>query len=749
MAAGEVFIVHQSTVRSGQSHTTEHDSGSAATPTEQQGDWAGNWTTPDLTTPAAGQFLFGYSEYVSGPYTRAGALSQFSIDTGGGHALVGIEGATSWAYNRNSGGATEASRHGAYLDDLASGVDVKVRSGTVLNSSDRVGSYDHGASDLGGLWGVDFGDTLDYLFASSSTTDTGTGRYMNTPRPIDLGTPSALSGGTWQTASFSATDDSRGSTITRSGNTFTIAADSTVLVLFKGQFQGDGGRTCTVVQMEVDGSPYAYATTFNRFTAVDHQVCDIAALVTTGGSSEDVEFLFVDQQAYATNDVDALLKSARFIDLTGQDHVILGKTDADITDIDNTWRVPSFPTGDEIADTGGSLDHDGTNPSRINNQAGEEITVLAGFTQFWDRAGTTNGTRVVPGGSLYLNGSQLNYAVASEYDRGSQSSPDPNTWVAGFSSMAPIVIPSGQYIESAYQDLAQNGGSDDMVLNATDGAAIQFWAIRVDDLGGVDPTIVDTLQAEAVWSAQATDPVAGTLTVDTVAASAVWSAQPTSVVPGVISIDTVQSLATWTAQITNPAPGAIEVATAVATADWSAQDTDPQAGTLEVDTAAVTATWSAEDTSTEPGEIEIDTLAATATWSAQETETVAGVIEITTAVASAVWSAQETVPELELVVRTSAATAVWSAQSTTVVPGAVEADTATATATWTAGETLARTTYGVEHCHQEPSTPTVDYEYDTEGLLAVEVAGAGATCTTETGNASSVRQPGPNSATVG
>ena len=493
VGVGDVFIVHQSTVRSGEDYTTEHDSGSAATPTAEQGVWSGQWTTPELTLPAAGQYLFGYSEWAESTGTqRSGAFSQFSVNTGGGHALVGLKGSTSWPYLRNTQGATEGSVHGVYLDTLGSGDDVKVRSGTVLNGSNRIGEYNHGATDLGGLWAVDLGTDQDYLYASSTTPDTLAGRYGTGVRPINLGTPEALSSGTWVQLSFSATDDSSGTTVTRSTNDFTVAANSTVLVNCKVQTSDlPDARRAPIIQAEVDGSPYCYTGFYHRDTAnLTQAVADLSFLVTTGGSSQTVKFFAAVDMEPATLDIDIDAKSCRFVDLTGQDHVILGKTDADITDIDDTWRNPTFPTGDEIADTGGSLSHGATNTSRIDNDAGEEITVLAGYTMFWDRSAGSNSTRVVPGSSLYLNGSQLNYAVSSEFSRGSQSSLD--TWVAGYSYMAPIVIPSGQYVEVGYQDLALQGTGNDMVLNATDGAAIQFWAIRIDDLGAGGPTTHQT-----------------------------------------------------------------------------------------------------------------------------------------------------------------------------------------------------------------------------------------------------------------
>ncbi len=367
--------------------------------------------------------------------------------------------------------------------------------------------------------------------------------------------------------------------------------------------------------MEVDGSPYCYSMVYYRANYHEGICCDIATIVTTGGSSEDIEFLYVTQGEPAANTMFPIDKSVRMIDLTGQDHVILGKTDSDVSNIVGGWQSITYPTGDEIADTGGSLDHDGTNTNRINNIAGEEITVLAGLTFMCDRSAATNGTRKTPAGRMRLNGTAIDYMIASEYSRGSQSSVD--TWIAGASYMAPVVIPSGQYIESQIGDLASNAAAD-LIINATDGAAVQFWAIRLDDLGGSAPTTVNSTNATATFTAQATTTVLGTRTVASTNSTATFVAQATTVQLGAISADSTNAAATFVAQPTTIVLGTRTVASTNASVNFEAQ-----AG------------------STDPGAISADSTNAAITFVAQETS---NILTVNTAVATITFAAQATIP---------------------------------------------------------------------------------------------------------
>lgn len=392
--------------------------------------------------------------------------------------LVGIKGVTSDGYNRNAGGADESSRHGTYVDVLGNNDKIKVIEGTSLGTSDRVGDYDRTAGDPRGLWAIDFGDS-NYLFASISSTDVGSGRYRNSPRPIDLGTPSALSEGTWKQVTFDTTDDSSGSTITRSSATFTIAANSKVLCFLNYQVLGVSDRNNLIMQMNVDGSPYAYSSIYNRDGNSDEVNGSITMPIITSSSAVDVEFYFVDQsEDTGVGEIDIQQCSARFIDVTSQDLVLLGKTDSDITSITGTTQQISFPVADEIQ-VDSSFDHPSGNLTRISNNAGETITVLAGFTVFTDRSATSSGTRKEPGSQLRKTGSLIDYAIASEMNRGQQSGDD--CFVAGYSFCAPVELGSGDYLELDIYDLAGNAASD-LIVNCTDDKAIYFWAIRLDDM---------------------------------------------------------------------------------------------------------------------------------------------------------------------------------------------------------------------------------------------------------------------------
>jgi hypothetical protein len=156
---------------------------------------------------------------------------------------------------------------------------------------------------------------------------------------------------------------------------------------------------------------------------------------------------------------------------------MLEQATTDITSITSTKQQVSFPTADEIqVDT--SFDHPSANLTRIANDAGEEITVIAGFTFMADRSDISSGTRKFPVGQLRKTGTDINYCIAGETSRGQQSSDD--VFIAGASFCAPVVLGTSDYLELNIFDITPNGASS-LVINCSDGKALYLWAIRIDN----------------------------------------------------------------------------------------------------------------------------------------------------------------------------------------------------------------------------------------------------------------------------
>jgi len=456
----------------------------SGTPTAQ-GDWSGQWSSPDLTVPNDGLYLFGYSDFLreSGT-TRAVGTMIFCTDTGSGTTQVTTpNGASSHGYIRDSGGADYAARQGLFFADLNEDDIVLLYEGGRLDlysDTDYYGDYDRSSGDPRGMWALNLKGAGDYLisnYESDATPINGSGCYSNSPRPIDLGTPSSLSSGTWADVTWDSDVSSSGSTITRSSNTFTVAANSKVLCYMSYAFlNSSGGRRGLIMRMDIDGSPYAYSSIYSRNASSNSGCGQIVMPIITGGSSVSVTFKFVNQEESNTTDVQIQGAEVAFIDMSDQDICLLGKTDSDITSIVNSPQIISFPVGDEIQVDTDTFDHPSANTSRITNDAGEEITVLAGFTVFTDRSATTSGTRKYPMTQINKNGTQLDYAIGGEFSRGQQSSDD--CFVAGYSYCAPVVMSASDYIEMDIYDLSSNSGSD-LIVNCTDGCAIYFWAIKI------------------------------------------------------------------------------------------------------------------------------------------------------------------------------------------------------------------------------------------------------------------------------
>jgi hypothetical protein len=474
-AFAEAFIHEDTASATNRSNTSEADVALTGAADLEQGDWSGQWTAPDLTLPETNLYLSGYCDFLRQSGTlRSGALCQLEVNG----TKSGIYGVSTWGYNRNSGGADESTRHMvSFLSGTLNDV-YTIREATQLNSSDRVGDYNRTSGDPRGMWSLNLKGASDYLVASSSTTDNASGVIGNSPRPIDLGTPSSLTSGSWKTVTFSSTDGSSGSTITRSTNTFTVAANSVVLCHFVGQFWGAGPRKAVLVRMDIDGSPYAYTSCYMRNASMDGATCSITMPVITGGSSVDVTFSFVDQAETTTElHMDMRYKAVSFIDFTGQDIVLLEQGTTDITGIDGaTPDTVSWPVADEIQ-VDSSFDHPTGNLTRIENNAGEEITVLAGFCFLADRSVATSGTRQFIAGQLVKTGTDVDYCIAGETSRGSQG--DDDCFIAGASYCAPVVLGTSDYLELDIKDIAQNTGG--CMINCSDGSALYMWAIRIDN----------------------------------------------------------------------------------------------------------------------------------------------------------------------------------------------------------------------------------------------------------------------------
>ncbi len=482
MAIGDAFIIEDTASETTHSHISPADGGMAGSPLLEEGEWLGQWTSPDLTNPHLGILLMGYSDMLQDDgVDRAGSHFFWTAD---GFPQL-IDGAGNFGYNRGNAGVDTSSRHGTALFVQGNNIDMKIREGIVINGSARVGDYIRNTGDPKGLWAVDMGDAFagelrDHFFCRSSATETGSGRYGNSPRPIDLGTPSSLSEGSFKAIDSLTNGFTQGTTITRSAGDFTIAANSKVLCVATFQFESsETDRNSVLLRMDKDGSPFTWASAYRNSNASPMLMVNVVIPVITGGSSEIVDFSFVEQVEESTVEIDMIDCSINFYDLTPADMVLLAKTDADVSSITGTVQQVAFPTADEIL-VDPSFSHNGTDPERIINEAGN-ITVLAGFNVQCDRSATSGSTRKVPGSQLRRSGTQLQYAIASEYSRASSGSDD--QFVAGYSYCAPVTLTAGQYLELDLFDLVGNSAAN-LIVNATDGAAIYFWAIRLDKLSG-------------------------------------------------------------------------------------------------------------------------------------------------------------------------------------------------------------------------------------------------------------------------
>ncbi len=479
---GDALLIVDTSQETARSCATEQDRVLTNEATLATGDWSGNWDGTNITMPNDGLFLFGFSSLNAGNgVDRAGAVSQFSLDTGIGFSNVGILGAGNRGYLRDNTPTFYSTDTVRYLGYLSTDDEVKLRTGTLLNTSDRSGSINHDAGDSRGMWAVDFGQTRDYLIATISSADVGSGRAGNA-QPVDLGTPTALSEGTWKSITWDTTEDSSGTTITRSGSNFTVTANSKVLLNVMAQGDnstfGDGGdRMAMLLRVDVDGSPYCYATDYDRGPNLDgnNGCAQLIVPIVTGGSSVDVTMWFVVHSSISGFDFNCQDACASFVDISDNDVVILGKTDADVGIDSSTITDISWPVADEIqVDT--SFSHPVGNLTRIENNAAAQFYILTGFTITSDRDAT--GARIYPCASLSKNGVDCDSCVSGAYSRGDDNSVNGSVELASMSHATVMQLGSSDYVECGVFN--PDNVSDDSMINFTDGAAGYFWAVRLD-----------------------------------------------------------------------------------------------------------------------------------------------------------------------------------------------------------------------------------------------------------------------------
>lgn len=505
MSFGDSFAVQSTTARTNVSNTVASTETYGSTPQLEQGDWSGEWERQNsnrLSIPAAvagSRVLFGHSKFVRSSGTQR-AVGPDVISRNG--TELNQKGAGTSRYVRLSGGADEGQTHGAMAWDsfaVAEDDEFSIVRGHAFDSVDRVGDYDKTAGDPQGFWAVHLDDTSDFLAAElNSASVSASGKYGNTPRPIDIGpTPEALTSGSWATMDW-LQDFAEGTGISISGGNggteIDVQADRRLLVNLTWVTDGPTDRSSVLVILELDeGSgfevvPGGIGSTYVRNGSSDIMVggIHVPVIVSSGATTPQLRVRFVDQcEESGTFEVGIVNAYITIFDLGSRDIVIAG-SDARVTTLNNTWDAHDF--NQTITEEGTSLEHDPTtNNSRITNDAGETITVLCGWAGLWDRSAATNATRKNPHTQIARNGTRLDYAVAGEFSRGAQSGDD--CFVAGYSVLLPVELAATQYIEAHFRCLASNANSDMVVANDLWTGTEIFWAVRMDpaSTGGPGP----------------------------------------------------------------------------------------------------------------------------------------------------------------------------------------------------------------------------------------------------------------------
>jgi len=357
-------------------------------------------------------------------------------------------------------------------------------SGFSRNSNNRTSwvratSYIHNASS---------GDTVSFEHRSDTDTLTG-GSVANychiqiinmTPTALlmanDSNDTGAYAGQTWNTITWDNQIDSQGTSITKSGNTFTLKANKTYLVSYGISLANYTGSTRTQrvskAQINSVDIPASFSYAYMRQSSDEFGDIGNMFMYKTGGSDETLE-LFA-QRGEALSDGSVVRRvntsSVFILDVTGANFY---------SAYDGTGGQLVTPTTDVPLNL---VNNEINTATEFTKNSSSQLTCntdgywIMGASAFVTNTAQTGGTRMTRGMKFIIDGVDQKVGESGSYQRNDQSSTD--TWDMAMGVLGVYYLTSGNTVQFNSFDAGDDGnGNSSTVANKCG-----FWALDINSI---------------------------------------------------------------------------------------------------------------------------------------------------------------------------------------------------------------------------------------------------------------------------
>lgn len=357
-------------------------------------------------------------------------------------------------------------------------------SGFSRNSNNRTAwvratAYIHSASA---------GDTVSFEHRSDTDTLTG-GSVANychiqiinmTPNALlmanDSSDTGAYGGQTWNTITWDTQLASQGTSITKSGNTFTLKANKTYLVSYGISLANYTGSTRTqrVSKAQIGGSdiPASFSYAYMRQSSDEFGDIGNMFMYQTGGSDETLELFAQRGQALSDGSVVRRVdtSSVFILDVTGANFY---------SAYDGTGGQLVTPT----TDTALNLVRDELNTAtEFTKDSSSQLTCntdgywIMGASAFVTNTAQSGGTRMTRGMKFIIDGVDQKVGESGSYQRNDQSSTD--TWDMAMGVLGVYYLAGGNTVQFNSFDAGDDGnGNSSTVANKCG-----FWALDINSI---------------------------------------------------------------------------------------------------------------------------------------------------------------------------------------------------------------------------------------------------------------------------
>jgi len=355
-------------------------------------------------------------------------------------------------FSRDQNNFTSWVRSTAYIYNATAGdtVSFEHRSDTDLMSGGSVAQYCH-------IQIINMTPTA-LLMAKDSTDTTGYG------------------GQVWKTIQWDSQLASVGSSIVKSGNTFTLAANKDYLISYGIAMSNYAGSTRTqrISKAVINGAdiPQSFSYAYMRQSADEYGDIGNMFMYKTGGTSETLELFAQRGQALMDGSVVRNVDTSCvfILDVTGANYY---------SAYDSTGGQLVTPTSDvalNLVETEQVTSIDLTKDSSTQLTCNTDGYWIMGSSAFVTNTGQTGGTRMLRGMKFVVGGVDQRVGESGSYQRNDQSSSD--TWDMAMGTVGVYFLKAADTVQFKSFDAGQDGNGN----SSTVGNQCGFWALDINSI---------------------------------------------------------------------------------------------------------------------------------------------------------------------------------------------------------------------------------------------------------------------------